>query len=63
MPVAPRSILKNLDQVADDVIVLCTPEDFMAVGAFYQDFAQVSDDEVKEIMKRHGYNVRNEILS
>ncbi|MGH9977185.1 MAG: phosphoribosyltransferase family protein [Nitrososphaeraceae archaeon] len=44
VPVAPRSILKNLKQVADDVIVLYTPEDFMAVGAFYQNFAQIGDD-------------------
>lgn len=57
VPVAPRSILKNIKQVADDVIVLYTPEDFMAVGAFYHDFAQISDDEVKQIMKRHGYNI------
>jgi predicted phosphoribosyltransferase len=57
VPVAPRSILKNLNQVADDVIVLYTPEDFMAVGAFYHDFAQISDDEVKQIMKRHRYNI------
>lgn len=57
VPVAPRSMLKNLNQVADDVIVLYSPEDFMAVGAFYQNFAQIEDDEVKGIMKRHGYNV------
>jgi putative phosphoribosyl transferase len=57
VPVAPRSILKNLNEVADGVIVLYTPEDFMAVGAFYQNFAQIEDDEVKGIMKRHGYNV------
>ena len=57
VPVAPKSILKNLDQVADDVVVLYAPEDFMAVGAFYQDFAQISVDEVKEIMKRHRYNL------
>ena len=57
VPVAPRSILKNLNEVADDVIVLYTPEDFMAVGDFYQNFAQIEDDEVKGIMKRHGYNV------
>ena len=31
----------------------------MAVGAFYQNFAQIGDDEVKGIMKRHGYNVRS----
>jgi putative phosphoribosyl transferase len=57
VPVAPRSILKNLNQVADDIIVLYTPDDFMAVGAFYENFAQIGDDEVKEIMKKHGYNV------
>lgn len=57
VPVAPRSMLKNLNKVADDVIVLYSPEDFMAVGAFYQNFAQIEDDEVKGIMKRHGYNV------
>jgi putative phosphoribosyl transferase len=57
VPVAPRSILKNLNEVADDVTVLYTPEDFMAVGDFYQNFAQIEDDKVKGIMKRHGYNV------
>jgi putative phosphoribosyl transferase len=57
VPVAPKSILKSLNQIADDVIVLYAPEDFMAVGAFYQDFTQIEDDDVKEIMKRHGYNV------
>ncbi|MGH9953691.1 MAG: phosphoribosyltransferase, partial [Nitrososphaeraceae archaeon] len=56
VPVAP-SILKNLNQVADDIIVLYTPEDFMAAGTYYRDFAQIGDDEVKEIMKRHGYNI------
>jgi predicted phosphoribosyltransferase len=28
-------------------------------GHFYQDLAQVSDDEVKEIMKKYGYNIDN----
>jgi putative phosphoribosyl transferase len=57
VPVAPKSILKSLNQIADDVIVLYTPDDFMAVGAFYENFTQIEDDDVKEIMKRHGYNV------
>jgi putative phosphoribosyl transferase len=57
VPVAPKSILKSLNQVADDIIVLYTPDDFMAVGAFYENFTQIGDDEVKEIMKRHGYNI------
>jgi putative phosphoribosyl transferase len=55
--VAPRDILEDLNRIANKVIVLYTPEPFGAVGHFYQDFAQVSDDEVKEIMKKYGYNI------
>lgn len=56
-PVAPPSdstleVLKNL---ADDVVILYTPEPFYAVGQFYKKFPQVSDDEVTEIMQRYGY--------
>jgi putative phosphoribosyl transferase len=55
VPVAPAEILDDLNQVADEVIVLYTPEPFIAIGRFYEDFAQVSDNEVKEIMKKYGY--------
>jgi predicted phosphoribosyltransferase len=57
VPVAPREILEDLNNIADKVIVLYTPEPFGAVGRFYQDFNQVSDEEVKEIMKKYGYNI------
>jgi putative phosphoribosyl transferase len=57
VPVAPSSILENLNEVADDVLVLFAPKDFMAVGAFYHEFSQLGDDEVKEIMKRYGYDI------
>jgi putative phosphoribosyl transferase len=55
VPVAPRDMLEDLNRIADKVIILYTPEPFAAVGCFYQDFAQVSDDEVKDIMKKYGY--------
>ena len=57
MPVAPREILEDLNNIADKVIVLYTPEPFGAVGRFYQYFAQVSNQEVKQIMKKHGYDI------
>jgi putative phosphoribosyl transferase len=57
VPVAPRKFLDNLNQVADEVIVLYSPLSFEAVGQFYQDFSQVSDNEVKEIMKKYGHRV------
>jgi putative phosphoribosyl transferase len=53
VPLAPREILEDLNRAADKVIVLYTPEPFGAVGRFYQDFNQFSDDEVKEIMKKY----------
>jgi len=40
------------------VIVLYSPESFIAVGQFYRDFGEVSDYTVKKIMKRHGYKVK-----
>jgi putative phosphoribosyl transferase len=57
VPVAPAEILDDLNQVADEVIVLYTPEPFIAIGRFYEDFGQVSDDEVKKIMRKYGYKV------
>ena len=53
VPEAPHEILDDLNQVADKVIVLYSPLSFEAVGQFYQDFAQVSDNEVKEIIKKY----------
>jgi putative phosphoribosyl transferase len=53
VPLAPREILEDLIRAADKVIVLYSPEPFGAVGRFYQNFNQVSDDEVKEIMKEY----------
>src|SRR5919108_4962673 len=53
VPLAPREILEDLNRAADKVIVLYTPEPFGAVGLFYQDFNQVSDEEVKEITKKY----------
>jgi len=40
------------------VIVLYSPESSIAVGQFYEDFGQVSDGEVKKIMKNHGYKIK-----
>jgi putative phosphoribosyl transferase len=56
-PVAPPSdsTLEALKNLADEVVILYTPEPFYAVGQFYKKFPQVSDDEVIEIMQKYGY--------
>lgn len=51
VPVAPRETVRFLDPEVDELVVLETPAFFYAVGQFYRDFRQVSDWEVKEILR------------
>jgi putative phosphoribosyl transferase len=46
VPVAPTRALLELDPLVDDLVCLFEPPAFYAVGAHYDDFHQVSDDEV-----------------
>jgi len=48
--VAPAQTLARLRQAADRVVCLATPEPFLAVGQFFRDFDQVSDEEVMRIL-------------
>lgn len=50
VPLAPPSTLKLLNEIADEVICLQSPDPFQAVGHFYRDFGQVSDQEVLEML-------------
>jgi putative phosphoribosyl transferase len=49
-PVAPPHTVESLRDDADEVIALYTPERFFAIGQFYEDFAQTSDDEVVRLL-------------
>lgn len=51
VPVAPADTIETLRGEADEIVCLETPEDFFAVGQFYRDFHQISDDEVKSILR------------
>jgi len=46
IPVAPPRAVRRLESMVDEIICLEKPDDFRAVGQFYNDFSQVSDDEV-----------------
>ncbi|MDW8102277.1 MAG: phosphoribosyltransferase [Anaerolineae bacterium] len=50
VPVAPPDTVEKLRQEADRVICLYTPSPFWAVGAFYLNFEQTSDEEVKALL-------------
>ncbi|MDP2313051.1 MAG: phosphoribosyltransferase family protein [Pseudomonadota bacterium] len=49
-PVASQEAATRLRRVADAVVILETPRQFMAVGQFYVDFRQVEDQEVRALL-------------
>ena len=52
VPVAPMETLEALRREVDEVVCPLTPKPFLAVGAAYDEFAQVSDDEVRGLLER-----------
>jgi len=50
VPVAPADALEEMGSLADDVVVVQTPEQFWAIGQFYVDFHQLSDDETVTLL-------------
>ena len=51
VPVAPPEVVGDLEKEVDMVICPLQPEPFLSVGAFYHDFAQVSDSKAIEILR------------
>ena len=52
VPVASYSACEDMEEVADDVVCLETPSPFHAVGAWYENFNQITDAEVKQLLER-----------
>jgi len=50
VPVGPPDTCRELQQEADETICLSTPEFFQAVGQYYEDFSQTSDQDVRELL-------------
>ena len=53
VPVAPPETIARLRQKVDEVVCAYQPEPFFAIGQWYIDFSQTSDDEVKTILSHH----------
>lgn len=51
VPVAPPEVCRTLQSEVDDVICLMTPENFYAIGVWYENFAQTTDEEVIALLK------------
>ena len=53
VPVGARDTCAALRRIADEVICPFTPEPFRAVGLWYEDFSETSDEEVRELLSAH----------
>jgi predicted phosphoribosyltransferase/dienelactone hydrolase len=52
VPVAPPETCRELAALADDMICVASPEPFLSVGRFYENFEQTTDEEVRELLER-----------
>jgi len=53
VPVAPARAVASLKNEVDEIVCLEMPEHFHSIGAYYYDFGQVSDDEVRGLLAEH----------
>jgi putative phosphoribosyl transferase len=52
VPVAARETCDELKREVEELVCLRTPEPFSAVGLWYDDFSQTSDEEVRDLLQR-----------
>jgi predicted phosphoribosyltransferase len=50
VPVGPPDTCREIEQETDETICLSTPPFFQAVGQYYEDFSQTSDEDVRELL-------------
>lgn len=60
VPVGPPSTIGELGKMADKVVCLHMPEYFEAIGQFYGDFSQTSDEEVIDLLRKSKQEFSNE---
>jgi len=51
IPIAPPDAIELLRPEVTDIVCLGTPSDFLAIGQFYEDFAQLRDDTVVQLLR------------
>jgi predicted phosphoribosyltransferase len=52
VPVGAPETCREFAAVADEIVCACAPDGFAAVGQWYRDFSQTTDDEVRELLRR-----------
>ncbi|WP_315790417.1 phosphoribosyltransferase [Fischerella sp. JS2] len=62
VPVSSPEACQEMQKLVDEIVCLETPEPFYSVGLWYQDFPQVSDEEVRNLLKRATNNNQHSIV-
>src|SRR6266496_6678391 len=52
VPVGPPDTCREIEREADEIVCLSTPPFFQAVGQYYEDFSQTSDEDVRELLSQ-----------
>lgn len=52
LPVCARDVIHELSKIVDEIVCLKIPEEFKSVGNWYEDFGQLSDEDVIHLLKR-----------
>ena len=52
VPVGPPDTCREIEQQADETVCLSTPAFFQAVGQYYEDFSQTTDEDVRQLLAR-----------
>lgn len=52
VPVCPPETAVRLSRIADDIVCLSSPVEFLSVGSWYENFPQTGDDEVVDLLER-----------
>ena len=52
VPTGSRAAVRKVQAMAETVVCLESPENFYAVGQFYDDFRQTSDDEIRQLLRK-----------
>jgi putative phosphoribosyl transferase len=63
IPVAPAETCDELRTEVDDIVCLLTPEPFYAIGLWYENFAQTTDEEVRHLLAQPAVNHQQAITS
>ncbi len=52
VPVASTEACDRIRQIADEMVCTMTPSPFVAIGGWYENFSQTTDEEVRELLER-----------